>query len=114
MAKNVLGTDLEVCSVAPLTGFTRNGCCESVGSDVGVHTVCAVVTDEFLEFSKEQGNDLSMLNAGDRWCLCASRWAEALEAERAPAVVLEATHARTLEWVDLADLRRHAADTDNL
>lgn len=85
--------------------------------DAGVHVVCAVVTDSFLEYSKQQGNDLSTprpeygfagLRAGDRWCLCASRWAEALEAGVAPKVVLEATHAQSLEWVDIADLKGHA------
>ena len=117
MAQNVLGGELELCSTSPLTGFTRNGCCESDGSDVGVHTVCAQVTAEFLEFSASVGNDLSTphpeygfegLRPGDRWCLCAARWQEALEAGMAPPVVLEATHARSLEWIDRADLERHA------
>jgi uncharacterized protein (DUF2237 family) len=115
MARNVLGTDLEDCSVDPLTGFYRSGCCETGVDDVGVHVVCAEVTDEFLTFSRSQGNDLSSpqpgfagLKAGDRWCLCASRWQEALDAGVAPPVVLEATHLQALEWVSLADLRRHA------
>lgn len=117
MATNVLGTELQTCSTDPLTGFYRNGCCDTGGEDAGVHTVCARVTVEFLAFSAEVGNDLSTphpefgfagLSPGDQWCLCASRWAEALEADAAPQVVLEATHARTLEWVDLADLKRHA------
>lgn len=117
MARNVLGTDLVECSVDPLTGFYRDGCCNTGGDDVGVHTVCAVMTDEFLELSASLGNDLSTpmpehgfagLRPGDRWCLCAPRWQEALEAGAAPAVVLEATHVATLEWVDLADLRAHA------
>lgn len=120
MAQNVLGGELELCSTSPLTGYTRNGCCESDGSDVGVHTVCAQVTAEFLEFSAAVGNDLSTprpelgfagLRPGDRWCLCAPRWQEALEAGAAPPVVLEATHARSLEWIDRADLERHAVDT---
>jgi uncharacterized protein (DUF2237 family) len=119
MAQNVLGGELESCSTDPMTGFYRSGCCDTGGEDVGVHTVCVRMTAEFLEFSKAAGNDLSTprpefgfagLKPGDQWCLCASRWAEALEAGKAPEVVLEATHARTLEWVDLADLRRHAAD----
>ncbi|MBV9315203.1 MAG: DUF2237 domain-containing protein [Pseudonocardia sp.] len=119
MARNVLGGELQLCSTDPMTGFYRNGCCDTGGEDVGVHTVCVRVTAEFLEFSRQAGNDLSTprpecgfvgLRPGDRWCLCASRWVEALAAGRAPAVVLEATHARTLEWVDLADLRRHAVD----
>ena len=116
MAKNVLGGELESCSTDPLTGFYRNGCCDTGAEDLGVHTVCARVTDEFLEFSRSRGNDLTTpmpaagfegLKPGDQWCLCASRWQEALEAGVAPPVVLEATHARTLEWVDLADLRAH-------
>jgi uncharacterized protein len=118
MAHNVLGDELESCSSDPVTGFYRTGCCDTGAEDMGVHTVCAVVTAEFLRFSAEVGNDLSTprpdfgfpgLQPGDRWCLCASRWAEAHAAGVAPPVVLAATHARTLEWVDLADLRTHAA-----
>jgi uncharacterized protein len=119
VARNVLGGELESCSTDPLTGFYRNGCCDTGGEDAGVHTVCVRVTEEFLEFSRQVGNDLSTprleygfagLRPGDQWCLCAPRWAEALAAGRAPEVVLEATHARTLEWVDLKDLRQHAAE----
>jgi uncharacterized protein (DUF2237 family) len=119
MARNVLGGKLASCSTDPITGFYRTGCCDTGGDDSGVHTVCARMTAEFLEFSRERGNDLSSprpeygfpgLRPGDRWCLCASRWAEASEAGLAPPVVLEATHARTLEWVDLDDLRRHAVE----
>jgi len=119
VARNVLGGELESCSTDPLTGFYRNGCCDTGGEDAGVHTVCVRVTGEFLEFSRQVGNDLSTprpeygfagLRPGDQWCLCAPRWAEALAAGRAPEVVLEATHARTLEWVDLKDLRQHAAE----
>lgn len=119
MAKNVLGGELEYCSTEPLTGFYRDGCCNSGAEDVGVHTVCARVTAEFLAFSKSRGNDLSTpqpavgfpgLVPGDQWCLCASRWQEAFEAGAAPAVVLEATHAATLEWCRLEDLQRHAAE----
>lgn len=121
MARNVLGGDLQTCGTSPMTGFTRTGCCDTTADDVGVHTVCARVTEEFLAFSKDRGNDLSTphpehgfagLRPGDQWCLCASRWVEALEAGEAPPVVLEATHARSLEWIDLADLRRHAASPD--
>ena len=121
MAKNVLGTDLLSCSTDPLTGFYRNGCCDTGAGDVGVHTVCAVMTDEFLEFSRSVGNDLAMpmpeygftgLDAGDQWCLCAPRWQEALEAGFAPPVVLEATHIGTLEWASLSDLEAHAAITE--
>src|SRR5262245_57132809 len=100
-ARNVLGGVLDVCSAQPVTGFFRNGCCETSMEDVGSHTVCAVMTAEFLAFSQAQGNDLSTpmlqygfpgLEPGDRWCLCAPRWQEALEAGRAPQVVLTATH----------------------
>ena len=118
MARNVLGDELETCGCDPMTGFYRTGCCDTGAEDMGVHTVCAVVTAEFLRFSAEAGNDLSTprpelgflgLQPGDRWCLCASRWAEAHAAGVAPPVVLAATHARTLEWVDVADLEAHAA-----
>ena len=121
MAKNVLGTDLEVCCTDPMTGFFRTGSCETGAQDHGIHTVCAVMTDEFLEFSKSQGNDLSTpmeqygfpgLKAGDQWCLCASRWREALEADMAPQVKLAATHALTVEWASLTDLKAHAIDAD--
>ena len=117
--KNVLGLPLESCSHRPLTGFYRNGCCETGSEDLGVHTVCAEMTVEFLAFSKARGNDLSTpmpamgfagLKPGDRWCLCAARWQEALEAGQAPRVVLTATHERTLELVRLQDLKRHALD----
>lgn len=117
MEKNVLGTPLQVCSLEPLTGFTRTGCCETGPEDTGRHTVCAQVTEEFLVFSALQGNDLSTprpeygfsgLNPGDRWCLCASRWQEAADAGLAPPVVLEATHERALDIVSLADLKYHA------
>ena len=119
MAKNVLGTELQTCSTEPMTGFYRDGCCNTGSGDVGVHTVCAVVTAEFLEFSREAGNDLSTpmpmygfpgLKPGDRWCLCAPRWQEALDAGMAPDVVLEATHIGSLEWCSLDDLKAHAAD----
>jgi len=116
-AKNVMGGELAACSMDPVTGFYRNGCCETGPHDLGLHTVCAVMTDDFLAFSKAQGNDLSTpmpqygfagLKPGDRWCLCASRWKEALEAGAAPQVVLEATHAVTLHVVSLDDLKKYA------
>lgn len=118
MPKNILGGELEPCSLDPLTGFYRDGCCNTGPQDLGVHTVCVRVTDEFLAFSKDMGNDLSTpqptlgfdgLRSGDRWCLCAERWKEALDGGVAPPVVLEATHVSTLEWVALEDLHRHAA-----
>jgi uncharacterized protein len=119
VAQNVLGTELQECSRRPLTGFYRSGQCETGSDDVGVHTVCARVTAEFLTFSKAAGNDLSTpmpahgfegLQPGDCWCLCAARWVEALEAGVAPPVVLEATHAATLEFAALDDLRRFAVE----
>jgi len=118
-SRNVFGEPLQACSMAPLTGFFRNGCCDTSDQDVGSHTVCAVMTDAFLEFSKASGNDLSTsrpefgfagLKAGDRWCLCAPRWQEAFEAGRAPRVVLRATHQGALDYCTLADLKRHAID----
>jgi uncharacterized protein (DUF2237 family) len=118
VAKNVLGEDLIACSLDPLTGFYRDGCCNTGPGDRGMHLVCAVMTDEFLRFSKSRGNDLSTpvpefrfpgLKAGDRWCLCASRWVEAWEADCAPKVVLESTHFLMLEYVNLAELQKHRA-----
>ncbi len=117
-AQNVQGGPLASCSTSPVTGFFRNGCCDTGADDMGMHTVCAVMTTEFLAFSKLSGNDLSTplpeagfpgLLAGDRWCLCAGRWREALEAGVAPPVVLAATHEETLAVVLLEDLERHAA-----
>lgn len=117
--KNVLGEPLEICSLKPMTGFTRDGTCESGEDDVGNHSVCVQVTREFLEFSRFRGNDLSTplpdynfpgLKPGDRWCLCAARWQEALEAGMAPRVVLRATHERALEAVAFADLKKYALD----
>ncbi len=119
MARNVLGGDLEACSFDPLTGYFRDGCCTTGSGDLGVHTVCAVMTAEFLAFSAAVGNDLSTphpemgfagLAPGDRWCLCAPRWQEAYEAGMAPRVVLAATHELTLEWCDRDALLEHAAD----
>jgi uncharacterized protein (DUF2237 family) len=116
---NVLGTELQSCSLDPITGYYRTGCCENHGDDPGLHVVCVVMTDEFLEFSKAAGNDLSTpmpqygfagLRDGDQWCLCAPRWQEALEAGAAPKVRLSATHVSALEYSSLADLRAHAVD----
>jgi uncharacterized protein (DUF2237 family) len=115
---NVLGGVLAPCSTSPVTGFYRNGCCDTGAGDIGSHTVCAVMTAAFLVFSQRAGNDLSTprpefdfpgLKPGDRWCLCAPRWAEALEAGAAPLVVLEATHQGALAYCALEDLRRHGA-----
>jgi len=118
--KNVLGSALEICSLEPLTGFTREGSCKVTKEDVGVHGVCVVVTEEFLEFSKRVGNDLSTpmemhgfqgLKPGDRWCLCAPRWQQALEHEMAPEVDLMATHESALDYSSLVDLLRHSIGT---
>jgi uncharacterized protein (DUF2237 family) len=117
--KNVLGGPLDLCSTTPLTGFFRNGCCETAPEDVGSHTVCVVLTAEFLEFSKGIGNDLSTprpdlgfggLKPGDRWCLCAPRWQEAFEHNAAPRVVMRATEEAALRYCALVDLTRHAID----
>lgn len=116
-ARNVLGDTLQVCGTAPMTGFLRDGLCHTGPHDLGSHTVCAVMTDAFLEYSRAQGNDLTTpvpeydfpgLKAGDRWCVCAARWLEAAEAGVAPPVVLEATHERALRRVSLGDLSYHA------
>lgn len=117
--RNVLGEPLALCSTSPMTGFLREGCCESHPSDVGLHLVCAEMTAEFLAFSKAQGNDLITprpefgfpgLNPGDRWCLCAARWLEALEAGVAPPVILRATHEATMALIPLSDLKAAAID----
>lgn len=121
MAKNVLGTELMPCSHDPLTGYYRDGCCNTGASDSGLHVVCAVMTDEFLQFSKSRGNDLSTpheafrfpgLKSGDQWCLCAARWKEAMEAGMAPEVVLESTHISALEFVTLEQLQAHQTGSD--
>ena len=114
----MLGGELVDCSADPLTGWHRDGCCATGPGDAGMHVVCAVMTDEFLAFSKSRGNDLSTpnalhrfpgLNDGDRWCLCATRWKEAYDAGVAPKVVLEATHMSMLEYASVEELREHAA-----
>jgi uncharacterized protein (DUF2237 family) len=117
--RNALGGPLQPCGFEPLTGFFRDGCCSTGPEDVGVHVVCARMTAEFLDFSRRQGNDLATprpelgfpgLVPGDRWCLCAPRWQEALEAGVAPPVYLEATHLQALEWCSAAALRQHAVE----
>jgi uncharacterized protein (DUF2237 family) len=121
MAKNVLGGDLIVCSSDPITGFFRTGTCDTCGDDEGMHTVCAVMTADFLEFSKDAGNDLSTphpefqfpgLQPGDRWCLCLPRWIEALEAGAAPQLVLRATHMSAIEFLSMETLIKYAVDAD--
>lgn len=118
-ARNVFGEPLVGCCSAPITGFYRDGFCHTGASDLGRHVVCAVVTADFLAFSAARGNDLSTarpefdfpgLSAGDRWCLCAARWAEALDAGVAPRVALTATHEAALELIALDDLKAHAID----
>ncbi|HWP91986.1 MAG TPA: DUF2237 domain-containing protein [Thermodesulfobacteriota bacterium] len=117
--KNVFGGKLETCCTSPMTGFYRDGCCRTGPQDLGLHVICAEVTEEFLQFSKARGNDLSTpnpeydfpgLKSGDRWCLCALRWKEALDAGVAPPVILAATHESALEVVSLEDLKKHAID----
>ena len=116
---NVLGTALVPCSYDPLTGYFRDGCCKTDETDAGSHLICARVTAEFLEFSMARGNDLTTprpeyrfagLEPGDRWCLCATRWTEALAAGVAPPVVLESTHAAALRFVTLEQLENHRFD----
>ena len=113
MNKNIFGEKLITCSNNPKTGFFRNGCCDTDESDLGMHTVCVIVTDEFLAFSKSRGNDLSTsvpefgftgLKAGDKWCLCALRWKEALINNVAPKLILEATNEKTLSVIKMEDL----------
>jgi uncharacterized protein (DUF2237 family) len=118
-ATNVLGGKLETCCTSPMTGYYRDGKCNTGGGDYGAHVVCAQVTEEFLTFSKQRGNDLISpvplfnfpgLKPGDRWCLCASRWKEALDAGVAPPIVLSATHASALEYVSQEELRQYALE----
>jgi uncharacterized protein (DUF2237 family) len=119
--RNLLGLPLAQCSMRPMTGFFRTGCCETDEHDVGRHVVCAEMTEEFLAFSARRGNDLSTprpgfagLAPGDRWCLCAARWKEALDADVAPPVILAATHESAAEIVDRATLFAHALDPNSL
>ncbi len=118
-ARNVLGEPLQSCCLDPVTGFYRSGACETGPQDTGAHVICAQVTQAFLEFSRAQGNDLMTpmpafgfpgLKPGDRWCLCAARWKEALDAGVAPSVILTSTHERALEFVTLEELKRCALD----
>lgn len=117
MNKNIFGEKLITCSESPLTGFFRNGCCDTDNSDLGMHTVCVIVSEEFLLFSKSKGNDLSTsvpefgftgLKAGDKWCLCALRWKEAFLNNLAPKVILEATNEKTLDVIKIEDLIKHS------
>ena len=117
--RNVLGEPLEICSFKPMTGFYRDGCCNTGREDTGSHTVCVIMTSTFLDFSKSCGNDLSTpvpefgfpgLKPGDRWCLCAPRWQEAFDVNKAPRVVLRATHEGALSFCALANLKRFAVD----
>ncbi len=121
-SRNVLGGELAECGSDPVTGFFRDGCCNTADEDLGSHTVCTTVTERFLEFSKESGNDLSTprpewgfagLKPGDGWCVCASRWLESAVAGAAAPVRLAATHERALDIVPLSMLRAHALDSDN-
>jgi len=118
-AKNVLGEPLETCGEQPITGFFRDGCCNTGPQDAGAHVVCARMTADFLEFSRARGNDLTTprpefgfagLRPGDRWCLCAARWQDACDAGMPPRVMLRATHERALQIIELADLKRYALD----
>ena len=122
MGKNVFGDDLITCGTNPMTGFYRDGCCETGPDDMGTHTVCASVTQDFLEFTAKQGNDLSTprpafgfqgLKPGDRWCLCATRWREAYEAGHAPNVVLEATEEKTLNYIPMEVLSQYAIKSES-
>ena len=120
--KNVLGGELIPCSVAPMTGFFRDGCCHTSPEDIGSHTVCAVMTNDFLSFSKAAGNDLTTpraeygfpgLKPGDRWCLCAARWEQARRAGAAPNVILSATNSACLSVLAIEDLRAHAVSPES-
>jgi uncharacterized protein len=118
-AKNVLGGDLKTCCTSPMTGYYRDGTCNTGAGDMGAHLICAQMTQEFLEFSQARGNDLTTpqpmfafpgLKPGDRWCLCAPRWKEALDAGMAPPVLLQSTHALAVEYVSLNELKAYAID----
>ena len=117
MEKNIFGEELKVCCTSPMTGYFRDGSCRTISEDTGTHTVCAIMTDEFLDFSLSKGNNLITpipyynfpgLKAGDKWCLCASRWVEAEKAGKAPLVILEATHEKTLDFTSLETLVKYA------
>ena len=117
MEKNVFGEELQICCTSPITGYFRDGLCRTITEDTGTHTVCAIMTTDFLIFSASRGNDLSTpipmyqfpgLKEGDKWCLCASRWIEAEKSGKAPKLILEATHEKTLEYTSLEILVKHA------
>ena len=117
MEKNVFGQELQICCTSPMTGYFRDGICRTISEDTGTHTVCAIMTDEFLDFSASQGNNLITpiplynfpgLKAGDKWCLCVSRWIEAERAGKAPQIILEATHEKTLDYTSLEILIKYA------
>ena len=117
MEKNVFGQELQICCTSPMTGYFRDGICRTISEDTGTHTVCAIMTDEFLDFSASQGNNLITpiplynfpgLKAGDKWCLCVSRWIEAEKAGKAPQIILEATHEKTLDYTSLEILIKYA------
>ncbi len=117
MEKNVFGEPLKVCCTKPMTGYFRDGLCRTIEEDIGTHTVCAIMTDEFLDFSASMGNDLITpmpfyqfpgLKAGDKWCLCVTRWIQAQKAGKAPKIILEATHEKTLEYTSLDTLIKYA------
>ena len=120
---NILGTKLEICSTDPMTGFYRDGYCKTFKNDIGEHIICSEVTDKFLKFSKDKGNDLSTavpeynfkgLKNGDRWCLCADRWIEALYNDIAPKIVLESTHIKMLSKIDFTTLKKFGVEYTNL
>ena len=117
MERNVFGEPLEICCLKPMTGYFRDGSCRTDNEDIGTHTVCAVMTEDFLRFSAQMGNDLSTpipyykfpgLKEGDKWCLCVNRWIEAEKAGKAPKLILEATHEKTLEYTKLDLLVKYA------
>ena len=117
MEKNVFGEELQICCTSPMTGYFRDGLCQTITEDTGTHTVCAIMTTDFLIFSASRGNDLSTpipmyqfpgLKEGDKWCLCVSRWIEAEKSGKAPKLILEATHEKTLEYTSLEILVKHA------
>ena len=117
MEKNVFGQELQICCTSPMTGYFRDGICRTISEDTGTHTVCAIMTDEFLDFSASQGNNLITpiplynfpgLKVGDKWCLCVSRWIEAEKAGKAPQIILEATHEKTLDYTSLEILIKYA------
>ena len=117
MEKNIFGEELQICCTSPMTGYFRDGLCRTITEDTGTHTVCAIMTTDFLIFSASRGNDLSTpipmyqfpgLKEGDKWCLCVSRWIEAEKSGKAPKLILEATHEKTLEYTSLEILVKHA------